>query len=65
MKMKRTDFVLMSINELWALHLEIDVALVRKIYCGGHLCEALAQCFMPNYLANSVLSSQIWKLSEV
>ncbi|WFU79175.1 H-NS histone family protein [Bradyrhizobium sp. CIAT3101] len=29
--MKRTDFELMSIDELWALHLEIDVALTRKI----------------------------------
>jgi DNA-binding protein H-NS len=29
--MKRTDFELMSIDELWALHLEIDVALTRRI----------------------------------
>ncbi|WP_079585699.1 H-NS family nucleoid-associated regulatory protein [Bradyrhizobium lablabi] len=29
--MKLTDFELMSIDELWALHLEIDVVLTRKI----------------------------------
>lgn len=29
--MKRTNFELMSIDELWALHLEIDVALTRKM----------------------------------
>jgi DNA-binding protein H-NS len=29
--MKRTDFGSMSIDELWALHLEIDVALTRKM----------------------------------
>ena len=29
--MKRTDFELMSIDELWALHLEIDVALTRRL----------------------------------
>lgn len=29
--MKLTDFELMSIDELWALHLKIDVVLTRKI----------------------------------
>ena len=29
--MKLTEFELMSIDELWALHLEIDVVLTRKI----------------------------------
>ena len=35
------------------------------LYRGGHLCEALAQCFICNDLAISPLSSQNWKISGV
>ncbi|PSO15029.1 hypothetical protein C7G42_29470 [Bradyrhizobium sp. MOS003] len=32
---------------------------------GGHLCEALAQSFTLNDLANLFLNSQSWKIFEI